>query len=410
MGTRVVITGMGVFAPGGTNLADFWAALTAGRSAVRLIDRFDIEGLATQFAGLCEDPVPAGLDNKELRRQDRVTLMAMVAADEAWAQAGLDMDREDPYRCGVIVGSGIGGLQTISDNSVICENRGPRKVAPTFIPKGLINMAAGLLAIRYGLQGPNKGVVSACASGNHALGDAADCIRLGKADVVVSGGAEAGVTRLGVAGFNAMRALSTRNDAPERASRPFDKDRDGFVMGEGAALFVLESEAHARARGADILCEVAGMGETNDANHIVAPREDGAPVAKAIRIALDEAGLNPSDVDYYNAHGTSTPLNDPMEARALQTVFGDDAPLVSSTKSMTGHLLGAASAIEAVASIQAIRTGVVAPNINYETPDPACPVPRLVANTAQEAQVDVVVSNGLGFGGHNAAVVLRRYG
>jgi len=277
------------------------------------------------------------------------------------------------------------------------------------VPKGVANMASGLIAIRRGLQGPNKAVVTACATGTHCIGDAAGLIRTGKADIMLAGGAEASVTRFGIAGFAAMRAISRRNDAPDRASRPFDKDRDGFVLSDGAGVLVLEAEDHARRRGATILGEVAGMGETCDAFHITAPREDGSGAAEAMRVALAEARANPEDIHYYNAHGTSTQHNDPMECRALRTVFGEAMPPVSSTKSMTGHLLGAAGAVEAVACLLAIRDGVIPPNINYETPDPEC-VLNLVANQAREARVAFAMSNSLGFGGHNASIIFKNYG
>ena len=300
-------------------------------------------------------------------------------------------------------------FRSIQDEVIRLHEGGPRRVSPLMVPKGLTNMASGSIAIRLGLRGPNKAVVTACSTANHCIGDAIDLIRLGRADIVLAGGTEAPIIPFAVAGFSSMRALSTRNDEPQRASRPFDKDRDGFVMSEGAGILVLESEEHARARGAEILAEAAGLGDSCDAFHITAPMEDGSGSARAIHLALKEAGVNPADVNYYNAHGTSTTLNEPGEAKALRAVFGESMPLVSSTKSMTGHLLGAAGAIEAIASIMAIRDGIIPPNINFETPDPECIV-NLVANTARQAKVAIAVSNSLGFGGHNAALVLRRYG
>jgi len=406
---KAVVTGMGVVSPVGNTVASFWKSLIEGRSGIGRITRFDVTDWRTQIGGQAEECAPAGMTPKDINRQDRYSIFAIEAADQAWAQSGLGTVTFDPSRAGVIVGSGIGGIETIQNEVLRMNEGGPRRVSPLMVPKSLANMASGNIAIRFGLQGPNKAIVTACSSANHSIGEAADLIRLRKADIVVAGGSEAPLNPFGVAGFMAMRAMSTRNDEPTRASRPFDKDRDGFVMGEGAGILILESEEHAKARGAEILAEVASLGETCDANHITAPMEDGSIGSRAIQIALDDAQVNPADVDYYNAHGTSTPLNDPGEAKALRRVFGEDMPLVSSTKSMTGHLLGAAGAIEAVACIQAIREGIIPPNINFETPDPDCIV-NLVANHAREANVAIAVSNSLGFGGHNAALVLKRYG
>jgi 3-oxoacyl-[acyl-carrier-protein] synthase II len=408
MADRVVVTGMGVVSPIGNNIAEFWEGLCNGRSGIRTITEFDTTDLTTQFAGVVGPVVPEGFGNKELRRNDHCTLYAVEAADQAWRQSGLDTARENPYRCGVLIGSGIGGAQTFFEEALVMESKGPRRLSPVFVPKMLINMPSGAVAMRLGLMGPNKAVVSACASGTHAIGDAAALIRAGKADVMIAGGTEAVVIAFGIAGFAAMRALSRRNDAPEKASRPFDADRDGFVLADGAGIVVLESESHARARGAEILGEVAGMGETCDAFHFAAPREDGSCAAKAIEIALHDAGVAPESVDYYNAHGTSTPANDPMESRALQLVFGDRIPPVSSTKSMTGHLLGAAGGVEALACLLSIRDGIIPPNINYDTPDPACAIP-VVANEARETKIAITVSNSLGFGGHNASIVLKKF-
>ena len=409
MSTKVVVTGMGVVSPVGNDVATFWAALREGRSGIGAITHFDTEKYRTQIAGEAEDCAPEGMTPKEIHRQDRYSVFAIEAADQAWSQAGLDAEKLNLHRCGVIIGSGIGGIETIANEVVRLHEGGPRRVSPLMIPKGLSNMASGNVAIRYGLRGPNKAIVTACASANHSIGEAADLIKYGKADLVLAGGSEAAIIPFSIAGFSSMRAMSTRNDDPQHASRPFDKDRDGFVMGEGAGVLVLESEEHAKGRGADIFAEVAALGESCDAFHITAPREDGSGGAAAIQNGLDDAQVNPTEVDYFNAHGTSTQLNEVGEARSLQTVFGDDAPFVSSTKSMTGHLLGAAGAIEAVACIQTIREGVIPPNINFETPDPECEV-NLVANEAREANVAIAVSNSLGFGGHNAALVLKRYG
>ncbi len=406
---KAVVTGMGVVSPVGNDVKTFWESLVAGRSGIVPNTRFDVSDWRTRIAGLAAECAPEGMTPKDIHRQDRYSIYAVEAADQAWRQSGLDASKIDRDRAGVIVGSGIGGIETIQDDIIRMHEGGPRRVSPLMVPKGLANMASGNVAIRLGLRGPNKAIVTACSTANHCIGEAADLIRLGKADVMLAGGSEAPINKFSIAGFMSMRALSTRNDEPTRASRPFDKDRDGFVIAEGAGILVLESEEHARARGAEILAEVASLGESCDAHHITAPMEDGSGSAKAIRIAIHDAGINPGQVDYYNAHGTSTPLNEPGEARALRLVFGEDMPPVSSTKSMTGHLLGAAGAVEAIASIEAIRHGVIPPNINFETPDPECLV-NLVANEAREADVAIVVSNSLGFGGHNAALVLRRYG
>lgn len=408
MANRVVITGMGVVTPLGNTVASFWEGMCNGRSGIGPITRFDTTGFASRIAGECENVMPAGMSNKDLNRQDRYTTLAIEAADQAWAQSGLDLNSEDPYRCGVYIGSGIGGIETIANDVVRLHEGGPRRVSPLMIPKGLVNMASGNVAIRLGLRGPNKSIVTACATSTHCIGDAAATIRMGEADVMLAGGSEASIVPFGVAGFAAMKALSTRNDDPQRASRPFDADRDGFVIAEGAGIIVLESEEHARARGAEILGVVAGMGETCDAYHITSPRPDGEAAVAAMRKALDAAGVRPEQVGYYNAHGTSTKYNDSSETLALKKVFGDSMPPVSSTKSMTGHLLGAAGSVEAIACLLAIRHGVLPPNINFETPDPECEV-NLVANEAREADIAIAMSNSLGFGGHNAAIVLTSY-
>jgi 3-oxoacyl-[acyl-carrier-protein] synthase II len=406
---KAVVTGMGIVSPVGNTVDSFWESLCAGRSGIGRITRFDASDVRTQIAGEAGECVPDGMTQKDINRNDRYAVFAIEAADQAWKQSGLADWNYNPERAGTLIGSGIGGIETIQNETIVMQERGARRVSPMIVPKGIANMGSGTVAIRLNLQGPNRAVVTACATGNHCIGDAADFIRSGKADIMVAGGSEAPVVRLAVAGFSSMRAMSTRNDDPERASRPFDKDRDGFVLGEGAGVVVLEAEDHAKARGAEILAEVCGLGETCDAFHITAPHQDGMGSARAIRAALDDAAVNPEEIDYYNAHGTSTPLNEPAEAKALRAVFGDAIPLVTSTKSMTGHLLGAAGAIEAVASILSLRTGIIPPTINHDTPDPDCQVP-LVANTAQEAKIEIAVSNALGFGGHNAALVLRRYG
>lgn len=409
MDAKVVVTGMGVVSPAGNDLNTAWQTLCAGRSCIRPITRFDAEHLTSRIAGMAEDVVPEGMGIKEVRRQSRYTLFALEASDQAWRQSGLDIARENPYRCGVLIGAGIGGIDSIYENSVKNHNEGPRRVSPFVMPQGLINMAPGMVGIRLGLKGANRALVTACASGTQCLGAAADLIKLGKADVMVAGGVEAPVILFGMAAFCSMRALSTRNEDPEHASRPFDAGRDGFVMGEGAGIMVLESEEHAKARGAEILAELAGMGETCDAYHVTAPLPDGAGAAEAMRAALRQAGMNPEEIHYYNAHGTSTKLNDASEAKSLKLVFGEDMPPVSSTKSMIGHLLGAAGAVEAITCVQTLREGIITPNINYETPDPECAV-NLVANEARESRVNAAMSTSLGFGGHNAAIIFRRHG
>ncbi len=409
MSTKVVVTGMGVVSPVGNDVSTFWSSLIEGRSGIGPITHFDTEHFKTKIAGEAEDCAPEGMSSKEIHRLDRNAVFAIEAADQAWKHSGLDKDKIDLDRCGTVIGSGIGGLETIADEVVRLYEGGPRRVSPLMIPKGVSNMASANVAIRFGFRGPNKAIVTACASANQSVGAAIDLIQLGRSDVVMAGGAEASIIPFAMAGFISMRALSTRNDEPERASRPFDKDRDGFVMGEGAGVLVLESEEHARARGANILCEVVSVGESCDANHITAPLEDGSGCSKALQYALDQAKVNPDEVQYFNAHGTSTQLNEAGEARALRTIFGEEMPPISSTKSMTGHLLGAAGAIEAIACIQTIREGIIPPSINFDTPDPDCEV-NLVANEAREANVEIAVSNSLGFGGHNAALVLRRYG
>lgn len=409
MSTKVVVTGMGVVSPVGNDLPSFWSSLLEGRSGIGPVTHFDTEDFKTKIAGEAEDCKPEGMSTKEIHRMDRYSVFAIEAADQAWKQSGLDRDRIDLDRNGCIIGSGIGGLETIANEVVRLHEGGPRRVSPLMIPKGVTNMASGNVAIRLGLRGPNKAIVSACASSNQSIGAAADLIQYGRADIMLAGGAEASIIPFGMAGFISMRAMSTRNDEPERASRPFDKDRDGFVMGEGAGVLILESEEHARARGAEIFAEILSLGESCDAYHITAPLEDGSGCSKAVRRALDQGGINPEDVSYFNAHGTSTQLNEVGEARSLRAVFGERMPFVSSTKSVTGHLMGAAGAIEAIACIMAIREGVIPPSINFDTPDPACEV-NLVANEAREADVAIAVSNSLGFGGHNAALVLKRYG
>lgn len=408
MSKKVVVTGMGVVSPVGNDRDTFWKSIREGRSGIGLNTRFDTSEFKPKISGEVEPVEPEGMSPKEMNRLDGYSIYAIEASDQAWKQSGLDVSQEDPYRCGVIMGSGIGGIDTIAKEVQRLVEKGARRVSPFMIPKGLSNMASGNVAIRLGLQGPNKAIVTACATGNHCIGEGAAQIRTGRADVMVVGGAEYSIVPFAVAGFASMRALSTRNDEPERASRPFDKDRDGFVMGEGAGTLVLESEEHALARGAEILAEFAGMGETCDAFHMTSPTPDGSSGGRAMEYALEDAQLNACDIQYFNAHGTGTQLNEIGEAKALRNVFGDAMPPVSSTKSMTGHLLGAASTVEAIACIYAIRDGILPPSINFDTPDPACEV-NIIANTAREDNIAIAMSNSLGFGGHNAAVIFKRY-
>lgn len=412
---RVVITGMGIVSPLGTGVEYVWKNILAGKSGVKKIDSFEVSDLASQIAGIPEVGIGEGQCNfdavvepREQRKLDKCILYGLVAADEAIKDAGLDKYEGDKTRIGVSIGSGIGGLNTIYDNCVELHDGGPRRVSPFFIPKGIINMAAGNISIKYGLKGPNISVVTACATGAHSIGEAARMIKYGDADVMVCGGTEGAVGRIGLAGFSAMRALSTRNDEPERASRPWDKNRDGFIMAEGAGILVLEEYEHAVARGAKIYAEVAGYGMSGDAYHITAPAPNGEGGMRAMESALKDAGLNPSDVDYVNAHGTSTGLGDVGELAAVQTLFAGVPVSMSSTKSMTGHLLGAAGSVEAIFCVLAIRDGVVPPTINLDDPEDAVGDFDLVPHKAKERKVDVAISNSFGFGGTNASVVLKK--
>jgi 3-oxoacyl-[acyl-carrier-protein] synthase II len=406
---RVVVTGLGVVTAVGHNVEAFWAGLLAGQSGVRRVTLFDPANFACQIGAEVRDwDASLLMDPKEARRNDRYTHFGFVAAKQAFADAGIDMDREDPDRVGVIIGSGIGGMYTYESQLKVLAERGPRKVSPFTIPSLIGNMCSGLFAIEIGARGPNFGLVSACATGTHALGEAAHAIRRGDADVIIAGGSEAAITPFAYASFCAMKAMSTRNDEPQRASRPFDSQRDGFVMGEGSGILVLESLEHAQARGARIYCELAGYAATCDAFHITQPDPEGKGLSMAMKRALASAGATPEDVDYINAHGTSTPYNDKFETLAIKKVFGDHARRipVSSTKSMTGHLLGAAGGIESVVCVKSIQTQSLAPTINLEEPDPECDL-DYIPNEARRARVRTVLSNNLGFGGQNAAVVFR---
>jgi len=406
---RVAVTGIGVVSPVGIGVDALWNSLTSGVSGVRPITSFDVSDYPVRFAATIDDfDTSASLDTKEARRMSRFQQFAVVAADEAMADAGLGrMEGEESERCGVIVGSGIGGLGLMEDQHSVLLERGPSRTSPMLVAGMIVDLAAGHISIRYNLRGINYAVVSACATGNHAIGEAFEVIRRGSADVVVAGGFDAGVTPLGLAGFCAARALSTRNDDPQHASRPFDLGRDGFVIGEGGGALVLEDWDHAVARGARMRAEVIGYGATADAYHMTAPAPDGNGARRAMALAIKQAAVEPRQVGYLNAHGTSTELGDAAESGAIRAVFGDDAPPVSSTKSMTGHLLGGAAALEAIACIRALETGVLPPTINYEVPDPACDL-DYVPNVARRADPKVAMSNSFGFGGHNATIVFGR--
>ena len=406
---RVVITGIGCVSPVGLTAEESWAAVTTGRSGIDNISLFDAAGFPVRFAGEVKNFDPLRhLDRKESRRMDRFVQLGMAAALMAHADSGLDLDQEDRDRIGVLIGSGIGGIQTLETQLGIGMEKGIDRISPFFIPMMISDMASGAVSIQLGVGGPNTCVVTACATGTNAIGDAMHIIRRGDADVMLAGGTEAAVTPMGVGGFAAMRALSTRNDEPQKASRPFDRERDGFVIAEGSAVLVLESLEHAQARGARILAEVAGYGMSADAYHITQPAPEGAGAVRAMRGALRVAGLTPEDVDYINAHGTSTQANDKNETAAVKTVFGDHAYRlpISSTKSMTGHMLGAAGAIEAMFCTQAIRDGIIPPTMNLENPDPECDL-DYVPHEARRRPVRVAMSNSFGFGGHNATLVIR---
>jgi len=409
--TRVVITGMGAITPLGNDVETFWRNVVAGRSGVGPITLFDASAMKTRIAAEVKGFDPeAWFGRKEARRMDRYAQFALAATQQALQDARLDPAHVDRERVGVILGTGIGGIGALVQGVETLMTRGPDRISPFMVPMMLADTAPGLIAIVYGFRGPNMAVVTACASGTNAIGEAVNLIRRGDADVVIAGGAEAAILPVAVAAFNVMGAISTRNEEPERASRPFDRTRDGFVMGEGAGILILERLEHARARGARIYAEVVGYGTSADAYHITAPLENGEGSALAMRRALADAGLSPRDIDYINAHGTSTPLNDKSETQAIKAVFGEaayDVP-ISSTKSMIGHLLGAAGAVEAIVCIRAITDGVIPPTINYEHPDPECDL-DYVPNVARRKPVRTAMSNSFGFGGHNACVIFRRY-
>ncbi|MDD4050478.1 MAG: beta-ketoacyl-ACP synthase II [candidate division Zixibacteria bacterium] len=408
MKTKVVITGMGALTPVGNTLADTWANLLAGKSGVRTITRFSTEGMSTTIAAELDGLEPEKyIDKKTLRRMDRNQMYSMIAAQMAYDDAGLDQATLDLDRCGIVIGSGIGGIETLEEQHRILLERGPGRISPFFVPMMIVDMSAGLAAIRFNFRGPNYATVSACASSAHAIADAFRIIQRGEADLVMAGGTESAITPLSMAGFCAAKALSTRNDEPEKASRPFDRDRDGFIMGEGSGILILESLESARARGARIYAEIIGAGMTCDAYHMTAPLPDGQGAAKAMQLSLKDAGLQPADVDYINAHGTSTPLGDIAETKAIKAIFGGHAYklAVNSTKSMTGHLLGAAGALEAIVVAKSIQEGRLHPTINLVTPDPECDL-DYVPNVARARALKCGISNSFGFGGHNVTLVL----
>lgn len=408
---RVFVTGMGVVSALGQDLDTFWNNLTSGKSGICPVTHFDTEGFPTKVGGQVNDfEVTKYMDAKEAKRNDRYTHFGLAASKLAVEDSGIDFETVDRDRVGVLVGSGIGGMETIEQQARNLIEKGPRRVSAFMIPALISNIASGVVAIEYGLKGPNFGVVSACATGSHAIGESVRIMQSGDADIMLAGGSESSITALAYAGFCSMKAMSSNyNDTPETSSRPFDLNRDGFVMGEGAGVLVLETESSAKKRGAKIYAEIVGYGCTNDAYHITAPTPDGYGLSLAIRNCLKKAGVTPEQVDYINAHGTSTKYNDSTETGCIKNVFGEHAYKVpvSSTKSMTGHLLGAAGAVEAIACIKAINTGVVPPTMNYETPDPDCDL-DYVPNEAREMNVDYALSNNLGFGGHNTSILFKK--
>jgi len=411
MTKRIVVTGLGCISPLGNNVSDTWSSLLAGKSGAGPITRFDATKYKTRFAAEVKgfDPV-ALLGARDAHKFDRYAQLAIAAGQEALTQSGLTIDDSNRDRVGILVGTGIGGISTFMENVDALRQRGPERVSPFLVPMMIADSAAGLLAIRTGARGPNMAIASACATGTNVIGEALEMIRRGAADVMLAGSSEAAIVELTIAGLNVMTALSTRNDAPEKASRPFDKNRDGFMMGEGAGMIVLESLEHAQQRGAKILCELKGYGTSDDAYHISAPDVNGAGAAISMKHAIDDAGLKTTDIDYINAHGTSTILNDKSETAAIKTVFGEHAYKVpvSSTKSMTGHLLGASGSVEAVICVKVLQENILPPTINYETPDPDCDL-DYVPNTARPAKPKHVMSNSFGFGGHNATLIMSRF-
>ncbi len=408
---RVVVTGMGCLTPVGNNVPDTWQSLLAGKSGAGMITHFDASRHKTRFAAEVKGFDGAALFGpRDARKMDRFTQFATAATMEALQQSGLKIDDSNRDRVGVLIGTGIGGIGTLLEQAEVLRERGPERVSPFLVPMMISDSAAGMLAIRLGARGPNMAIATACASGNNAIGEAMEMIRRGSADAMIAGASEAALVPVAMAGMNVMTALSTRNDDPQSASRPFDKERDGFLMGEGAGILVLESLEHAQARGANILAELSGYGTSDDAHHISAPAENGAGAAISMQLALENARLSIHEIEYINAHGTATPLNDKSETAAIKTVFGERAYQIpiSSTKSMTGHLLGASGAVEAAFSILAIRDEILPPTINYHTPDPDCDL-DYIPNRARKVSPKHVMSNSFGFGGHNATVVISRF-
>ena len=413
MDRRVVITGMGVVSPIGNDLDTFWESLLAGKSGIARIESMDVSGFDSKIAGEVKnfEPGPFFSNHKDARRADRFCQLAMAASKMAVSHSGIDFSRHDLTRIGVMLGSGIGGLDTLERQHAILRDRSPSRVSPFTIPMMIANIASGMVSMEWGLCGPNMCIVTACATSNHNIGEAWRMIKFGDADAFVAGGCEATITPMGLSGFGNMKAISCRNDEPERASRPFDVDRDGFVMGEGAGVVMVEELEFARKRGATIYAELCGYGVSADAYHMTSPHPEGFGASRCMEMALRHAGMNPEDVDYVNAHGTSTGLGDICETRAIKRSFGDYAKnglVVSSTKSMTGHLLGAAGGVELAASVKAINEGVIPPTINLENPDPECDL-DYVPNQPREVKVDVALSNSFGFGGHNASILVKRF-
>ena len=408
---RVVVTGVGAITPIGKNCNDFWCGIKEGKNGVDTISAFDTTDFKCKIAAEIKDfDATEYIDKKDARKMDRYTQFGFIAAREAFENSGLDMEKEDPWRIGVITGSGVGGIETLAAQHETLMSKGPGRVSPFFVPMMISNMAAAQIAIHLGAKGANENVVAACASGTNAIGNAFNIIKRGDCDAIIAGGAEATITPLAFAGFCSMKAMSQNNDNPKTASRPFDLERDGFVMGEGAGFLVLEEYEHAKKRGANIICELVGYGITNDAYHITSPAPGGEGGAKAMEFAIASAGITPDKIDYINAHGTSTKYNDSFETQAIKKVFGEHSKklMVSSTKSMTGHLLGAAGGIEAIICALALKEGFVPATINYNTPDPECDL-DIVPNEGRKADIEYAMSNSLGFGGHNSAVILKKY-
>jgi 3-oxoacyl-[acyl-carrier-protein] synthase II len=409
---RVVVTGLGVISPVGNSVRTFWASLIEAKSGIDRLMTFDASQFDSRIAGEIKDFdfLRRGFSSKDAKRMDKFVQYAVSATKEALGDCGLDLNKEESYKAGVLVGSGIGSLHTIERENKIYLEKGPHRLSPFLIPMLIVNEAAGQISIQFGLKGPNSCVATACATGTHAIGDAFRILERGDAEVMIAGGTESAITPLGVGGFCALKALSKRNDQPQKASRPFDNERDGFVMAEGCGVVVLETLEHARARGAEIYAELVGYGMSADAYHMTAPDPDGDGAARAMQAALNDAGLNPQQVNYINAHGTSTKLNDKVETLAIKKIFGDYSKKIwiSSTKSMTGHLLGAAGGIEFIACCLAIKEGIVPPTINYEYPDPECDL-DYVPNISRRGKIEVAMTNSLGFGGHNATLIVKKF-